>query len=146
MTLIIIVGAGCILLYIVGIKPYVVISGSMEPTIETGSVCFINTKVDYNEIRENDIIAFNMNGTLVTHRVVDISSEGLETRGDANNISDGDKVTSANYFGKNIYSIPKVGYTVKAIQSTKGKVICGTCIFLLFMAGLLIGDNNKKAI
>ena len=25
-----------------GIVPYVVLSGSMEPTIETGSVCFIN--------------------------------------------------------------------------------------------------------
>ena len=147
LTLIIIVGAGCIAMYIYGIRPYVVISGSMEPTIKTGSVSFINTKVDFNEIKENDIIAFSMgDGTLVTHRVIDITSDGFETRGDANNVSDGFKTTRENYFGKNVYSIPKVGYTVKAIQSTKGKIICGVCIFLLLMAGLLLGDNNKKAV
>ena len=85
-------------------------------------------------------------GTLVTHRVVKITSDGFETRGDANNVSDGFKTTRENYFGKNVYSIPELGYTVKAIQSTKGKVIGGTCIFLLLVAGFLLGDNNRKAI
>ena len=56
LTLIIIVGAGCIAMYIYGIRPYVVISGSMEPTIKTGSVSFINTKVDFNSD-----VAFNSN-------------------------------------------------------------------------------------
>ena len=32
-----------IVAYLIGIKTYVVLSGSMEPTLKTGSVCFINT-------------------------------------------------------------------------------------------------------
>ena len=42
MMLIIVNGGLFLILYAFGIVPYVVLSGSMEPTIETGSVCFIN--------------------------------------------------------------------------------------------------------
>ena len=65
-TLIIVVGGMFLGLYILGFKPYVVLSGSMEPTIKTGSLCIINQNVKYNEIKEKDIIAFRFNnGTLV---------------------------------------------------------------------------------
>ena len=50
-TLIIIIGGIFLILYICGIVPYVVLSGSMEPTIETGSVCFINRHAKYNSIK-----------------------------------------------------------------------------------------------
>ena len=145
MTLIIVVGGIFIGLYMIGITPYVVLSGSMEPTIKTGSLCFINKHADYDNIKEKDIIAFKSGKkTLVTHRVVSINEEGFETKGDNNNNKDEGIVTKDKYVGKNIFWIPKLGYAVIAIQTTTGKVVGITAIVLLFVAGLLLGEDDKK--
>ena len=144
-TLIIVVGVIFLLLYFLGIKPYVVLSGSMEPTIKTGSLCFINKNTDYSSIKEQDIIAFKLNnGTLVTHRVVNKTSNGLETKGDSNNDLDGVITTKHNYVGKNSFWIPYLGYVFKAFQTTKGKIVYLTIIIVLFMIGLFFGDKPEK--
>ena len=114
-TLIIVVGGIFLVLYLFGIVPYVILSGSMEPTIKTGSLCFINKKVDVQEIKKKDVIAFKLDdGTLVTHRVDKINKDGIITKGDNNKRVDDGVVTANNYVGKNIFWIPKVGYVVMA--------------------------------
>lgn len=144
-TLIIVVGGMFLGLYILGFKPYVVLSGSMEPTIKTGSLCIINQNVKYNEIKEKDIIAFRFNnGTLVTHRVYKKTKNGLTTKGDNNKNTDKNIITKNNYVGKNIFWIPKAGYVVGLVQSTKGKIIFITVIILLLVSGFLFGDDDKK--
>ena len=144
-TLIIVVGVIFVGLYICGITPYVVLSGSMEPTIKTGSLSFINKHVKYEKIKEKDVIAFKMDDeTLVTHRVDEITDNGFVTKGDANDDKDGGIVTRKNYVGKNIFWIPVLGYGVKVVQTTTGKIVFGTCVVLLFMAGLLLGEDKKK--
>lgn len=145
MTLIIIIGIIFIALYVIGIEPFVVVSGSMEPTIHTGSLSFINKHVKYESIKENDIIAFTIGtGDKVTHRVVKITEEGFETKGDANDVSDGVSTTRINFIGKNVFSIPKVGYAVKLIQTKKGKIILVTIIIVILLLGFLMGDNDKS--
>jgi signal peptidase len=144
-TLIISVGGLFLILYICGIVPYVVLSGSMEPTIDTGSLCFINKHEDIKNIKEKDIIAFKLNdGTLVTHRAVEITEEGIITKGDNNEEIDNNYVKKDNYVGKNIFWIPKVGYVVKAFQTTKGKIIGITLIILLVVSSFIFDDNKKK--
>ena len=144
-TIIICVGGLFLILYIFGIVPYVVLSGSMEPTIETGSVCFINKHTKIESIKEKDVIAFKMNdGTLVTHRAIKIDSSGIVTKGDNNKEADSNIVNKVNFVGKNLFWIPKVGYVVKAFQTTKGKIVAGTFIVLLFVSGFLFGDDKKK--
>jgi len=146
-TLIIVVGTIFLALYIFGIKPYVVLSGSMEPTIKTGSLCIINENIKFNNIKEKDIIAFRLDdGTLVTHRVYKITKSGLKTKGDNNKNVDSSKITKKNYVGKNIIWIPKIGYIVSVIQSTTGSIIFITVIILLFVSGLLFGNDDKKKI
>ena len=50
-----------------------------------------------------DIIAYKLNnGTMVTHRVVNVTENGLETKGDNNKVLDGVITTKKNYVGKNI--------------------------------------------
>ncbi len=145
-SLIIILGGLFLILYMYGIVPYVVLSGSMEPTIDTGSVCFINKRVSINDIKENDIIAFKLNdGTLVTHRVNKITDEGIITKGDNNEDVDSNIIKNNNYVGKNIFWVPKVGYVIKALQTTKGKIVTVTFIILLFVSGLLFGENKKES-
>ena len=143
-TLIIILGLIIGGLYVLGIKPYIVLSGSMEPKVPTGSICFINTGVKYDNIKEKDIIAFKVENVLVTHRVVAITEEGMVTKGDANEENDAVITTKENYVGKNIYSIPKVGYVVRAIQTTKGKIIFGTVVVLLLVSAIFFGEVDKK--
>ena len=144
-TIIICVGGLFLILYIFGIVPYVVLSGSMEPTIETGSVCFINKHTKIESIKEKDVIAFKMNdGTLVTHRAIKIDSSGIVTKGDNNKEADSNVVNKVNFVGKNLFWIPKVGYVVKAFQTTKGKIVAGAIIVLLFVSGFLFGDDKKK--
>ncbi len=143
-TLIIVVGVIFIGLYIFGITPYVVLSGSMEPTIKTGSLCFINKHAKYEDIKEKDIVAFRLGEeTLVTHRVVSINETEFVTKGDNNDEEDG--ATKKEYYvGKNIFWIPVLGYGIRLIQTTTGKIVLGTFAILLFAAGLLLGEDDKK--
>ena len=143
-TAILIFGTLFITLFAIGIEPYVVESGSMEPTIQTGSLSFVNKHVDYSSINENDIIAFKLSsGKKATHRVVKKTDEGFETKGDNNDVSDAFLTTENNYVGKNIFSIPKLGYAVMLIQTTKGKIILGTVILVLLILGFLFGEDKK---
>ena len=87
-------------LMLLGFRPYIVLSGSMEPALHVG-----------------DIIAYEAgNGALVTHRVITITAQGMETKGDANEVSDGITTTKENFHGKTIGSIPGIGYIVKSVK------------------------------
>ena len=144
-TLIIVIGGLFLILYICGIVPYVVLSGSMEPKIQTGSLCFINKNAKFNSIKKKDIIAYKMkDGTLVTHRVVDITNKGFITKGDNNKIKDKEIVNKNNYIGKNIFWIPKIGYVIRVFQSTRGKIIFITSLIVLLVFGLLFGEGKKE--
>jgi signal peptidase len=144
-SIIIIVGTLFVILFAVGIQPFVVESGSMEPAIKTGSLCFINKKSPYEDIKKGDIIAFKIpSGAYVTHRVVEINNKGIITKGDANMNVDNVVTTQETYLGKNFFSIPKCGVIVKKIQTTPGKIIVATFILVLFIAGILLGEPSKK--
>lgn len=94
-------------LYLAGIKTYFVRSGSMEPEIHTGSICIVNTHKAYEKIKIGDIVAYQSAlGIPVTHRVIRITEAGFETKGDANDLSDGIAVTPQNYLGQTCFSVP----------------------------------------
>ena len=119
----------------------------MEPALHKGSLCFINKHIKYENIKENDIIAFNLKtGEKVTHRVIHITDQGFETKGDFNNSSDGISTTKNNYIGKNIFSIPKLGYIISLTQTSLGKIILwiATVIILLSIILLRNKKNNPK--
>lgn len=100
-----------------GIRPLTVMSGSMEPSIKTGSVAIIETNLtDFNEIEKGDIITFDIGGSFVTHRAVDITEDGVYTKGDANNARDLWIVTDDNYYGKQLFSVPIIGYIAVFIR------------------------------
>lgn len=117
----------------------------MSPTIEPGSLSFINKHIRYENIEENDVIAYTIStGDKVTHRVISITSDGFETKGDSNDLSDGVSVTQKNYIGKNVFSIPKLGYVIKIIQTQNGKIILIAVIILLLISGFLSDIKEKR--
>ncbi len=92
------------------LRPYVVLSGSMEPDYPTGSVILTNTTPD--EIGTQDVITYRTGGQLITHRVVRMNEEGYVTKGDNNPTEDPGTVSPDQVVGKVISCIPYVGYLV----------------------------------
>lgn len=123
-----------------GWRTEVVISGSMEPVIQAGSVVVVRPIVP-DTIRKGDIIMFSSVDmtSLTTHRVVDIKSEHrlqFITRGDANNNSDITPVTPGKIEGIVALSIPYLGLLVQFIKTPLGFTLC-----FLIPAVLLIGHE-----
>ena len=98
-------------------NPVVVLTGSMEPTYDVGSVIYYK-KVPKEEIKQGDVITFTLkDNTFVTHRVNKVEDNDMyETKGDANESPDIDKVSYDNVKGKvqKLY-IPYVGYYINFI-------------------------------
>lgn len=114
-----------------------VLSGSMDPSIKTGSVAIIETNLtDFKNIEKGDIITFDIGGSLVTHRAVDITEDGVYTKGDANNARDPWIVTDTNYYGKELFSVPYIGFLVVFIRQhiiVTVLVIIAICLLAKFL-------------
>ncbi|MBI5033360.1 MAG: signal peptidase I [Chloroflexi bacterium] len=100
-----------------GLHPFVVLSGSMEPTIHTGSIVLSQTTTP-TELQAGDVIAFNPRAEAalpVVHRIVTIEERNgtryATTRGDANTDEDAEIALSSAVLKVN-GSIPFVGYAV----------------------------------
>lgn len=123
------IAAGSMLLC--GIRPYITMSGSMEPEIKTGSICFVNTRASFYQVEEGDVIAFQTpSGTLVTHRVIGTEEQGriLVTKGDNNDVEDGATTTVENFRGETVFSIPYLGYALAMLQKPWCKILVGSMI------------------
>lgn len=117
---------------IFSIKPYVVLSGSMEPSIPTGALVFVDTKFPVDLLKPSDIIAFHLDdNTVVTHRIQDKTSTGFVTKGDANSTADWNEVPISKVIGKSIFAVPKLGFFLSLTR---------TIGFYFFLAGFLLFD------
>lgn len=102
---------------VIGAKPVVVLSGSMRPTFEVGTIIYYK-HVPQQEIAKDDIITYQMGDELVTHRVARIQNSEYVTKGDANNVEDGKTVPYSAVQGKvGGLAIPFLGYGVQYINS-----------------------------
>lgn len=108
---------------------YIVSSGSMEPTIQTGSVAFVKP-ILANEIKKGDIVTFtspkDINQTIL-HRIfkVDKSKNNLffQTKGDDNNAPDNWKVSASGIRGKYFFSIPLLGHIAAFMKKPLGFIL-----------------------
>ena len=113
-----------------GYEIYNVLSGSMEPAIPVGSIVYVK-ETDPAEIAENDVIAFNSMGTVVTHRVTrnDVVEGEFVTKGDANEAEDLWTVDYDDLIGKVSFHAPVLGSLMEMYTTGIGK------IYLLLVAG-----------
>lgn len=126
-----------------GLTGVTIQTGSMAPNAEVGDYVVIKLpKVD--EIQEGDIITFKDNNILVTHRVETIVEENgrkaFSTKGDANNTTDENLVYLDNIVGVSVLVVPKLGLVFNWITSTKGMIILGAIILILFF----LPDKKKN--
>lgn len=93
---------------IFGYTNAVVLSGSMEPSINVGDMLFVKKQGSY---QVGDIVAFipKERNIWVTHRIIAEDNEGFQTKGDNNNSADLNKVNKDDIIGRVVFHIPKVG-------------------------------------
>lgn len=120
---------------------YVVLSGSMSPTFDTGSIIGV-VKAAPEVVQVGDIITFKSpedQEKIITHRVVDVENKNGQlqfiTRGDANNANDQAPLPATNLIGKEQFAIPYGGYVTNFASSKKGLLVLIVIPALLVIAG-----------
>ena len=128
---------------------YVVVSGSMIPTINIGDIVIIkNNSFDtsFNNLKVGDIIVFRApeaktedgKPKVIVHRIAEIGNffqkEFIRTKGDANPYSIPGidyPLFTENYVGKVVYAVPKIGTISMIITPPINYVIMAIIIGLL---------------
>jgi len=135
-----------------GLKIYSVQSGSMEPSIYTGSIV-ISVPTDNYQLR--DIITFkaekdrldNNPKYITTHRIYEIKvidgQENYITKGDANNTPDIVPTSKDLVLGKTIFSIPLLGYLVAFAKTREGLIFLVIIPATIIIYSELISIKNE---
>ncbi|MFI3327315.1 MAG: signal peptidase I [Clostridia bacterium] len=131
---------------LIGFTPYAVLSGSMEPLYETGSVVYVK-EVQSESITVGDTITFYMTDstTVVTHQVVEIDNENgyYYTQGLANDTADSTPVTTDRIIGKVVFGIPYLGYISDYVTSPPWIYII-IAVMLIWIIIVYMVDISKK--
>ncbi|MCK9401661.1 MAG: signal peptidase I [Bacteroidales bacterium] len=142
--------AGFALLFIISIFPITgnikimsVLSGSMEPSIHTGSIVVVKPSSEY---KVGDVITFgriSKTQTPTTHRIHEMKVVGGETiyitKGDANNAPDTKEITGKDIVGKVLFTAPYVGYAVNTAKKPFGFML-----IIIVPAMIIIWDETKN--
>lgn len=135
-----------------GFMMFRVVTGSMEPTISTGAL-LVAQDVEIESIQANDIVCFRTQvseiwGKIVTHRVIrvmesEIGGVLLETKGDANLVSDIYLVDRTNFVGKVIWYTGDGSVLAGALSMFTNKIgFLGCIVFpILIIAGMILKDS-----
>ncbi|WP_339799892.1 signal peptidase I [Paenibacillus sp. FSL R5-0744] len=117
-----------------------VLSGSMEPGIQTGSIVALKPGGDMNRFKKGDVITFrNEENLLITHRVVEATMNNAtgeamyRTKGDNNDAPDMNPTSSTNVVAEYTgVTVPYVGYAMNFAVSKAGSVV------LMIVPGLML--------
>ena len=109
-----------------GHQLFIIIGGSMEPTIPIGSLAVV-TPVDATTLAVGDVVTIRAdNGVVVTHRVSRVvdSAEGrfFEIKGDANASPDGSLVPARAIVGAAAQYVPYAGYAQDFLSKIAGLI------------------------
>ena len=118
---------------LLGYKAYIITTDSMTPSINAGDVIIVK-KVQEEKLQVGDVITFQKQDKVITHRITNIEEQDgkkvYTTKGDNNNLEDNETIEYANIEGKNVLTIPKLGYIIHTLENQ--------IVFLLIVLILLI--------
>lgn len=117
-------------LYVAGVIPYrvfIVHTGSMEPTIPSGSAVIVRT----GQYHVGQPVTFNLYRTTVTHRLVNVDQYGnITTKGDANSTNDPQHPPKINIVGGVVAAPRHAGWWLYYV----GRTPTGALSILLFIS------------
>lgn len=106
---------------VLGYRFYIVLTGSMEPTIDVGDIVIVK-EILKEQVEVNEIITFRSKNTrnITTHRAIEIINISGDikyiTKGDANNVQDPSLVDGELLVGKVVKVIPRIGIIIGWIK------------------------------
>jgi signal peptidase len=135
-------------------RTYTVLSGSMEPTIDTGAVV-VAVPAPGSTLRVGDIVTVSPPGRPdepVTHRVVTVQDEQdgrtFTTKGDANAVPDPWTLRASGTGWRYAFSIPWVGYAFQLLQGGPGRLaiiaIPVLVLVAVFLREIWATPNGRK--
>lgn len=108
-------------------KVKIVMSGSMEPAIHTGSIIVIKPETQY---KIGDVITFGKDtkkDVPTTHRIAEMRAEEgkyiYRTKGDANKSEDVKEISESEVIGKVFFSVPFLGFVLDFAKKPLGFVL-----------------------
>lgn len=131
-----------------GYKSFIIISGSMEPTIMTGDAIFVK-EVPESEIKVNDIISFKEKDgeNITTHRIIEIKEEDgikkYKTKGDNNNAEDKNLTTYNQIEGKYLFKINNFGTISNILQNKIFLIILSILIIFIYWYSKRLKDKKQ---
>lgn len=134
---------------IIGIKPFIVLTGSMEPVINAGDLVIVK-EVKENELKINDIIAFRYTkeDVVLIHRIVGIEeNEGktlFRTKGDNNETEDKLSIEYKNIEGIYSFRLSKIGAIAIFIRTQQGIAILLLSITTIFILWQFIKSLKRE--
>ncbi len=120
-----------------GYSIFQVKTGSMSGTMEIGDVIIV--KLTKN-IEQNDIITYEQENVLITHRIIKKEGENLVTKGDSNNVED-DPITTEKVIGKVVYIFKNVEIWKSVLKTPEVYILIITTMVLFVITSLI---ENKK--
>lgn len=132
---------------VLGWTPRIVVSGSMEPAVPTGSIAYTSRQIPQDRIKKGDIIAYRLSDEIpVLHRVTETNREAETwiTKGDANESRDIGVVSYGQYLGKMIFYIPYAGYGWLVLQKKTMRIFAAGVGILLLELQLMEQKKTGK--
>lgn len=118
----------------------IVKSGSMEPTIRTGSIVIVKSEISY---AVGDIVTFGEDTRRqipTTHRIAEVFQKNgqtyYHTKGDANEEADPSETPESTVIGKVVFAVPYGGYILDFARQP-----IGFTFLIGIPAGLIIIDE-----
>lgn len=123
-----------------GEKPLVILSGSMEPILKVGGILYYKEE-NINDFNEGDVLVYQLNDHIISHRIVKVLDDSFITKGDNNKSIDIYEVLNCQILGKGTnWSIPYIGYYADFIYNHKYLLVIAAG--LIFMD--ILYDNMKE--
>lgn len=135
--------------FLLGYRPVLVLTGSMEPYMKTNGLVLTKAVSDIDELAVGDVITYhveNLEGKLlrITHRIIEIDGEKIYTKGDNNSVDDGFPLTIENVEAKVVAVANWTAWFVAKWQSsTAGKVMLISLVVGVILLYFCIKDAIK---
>lgn len=122
-----------------GYSLFQVKTGSMSGTIEIGDIVIVKLT---KEVEKEDIITYEHEKILITHRVIEKHGDNLITKGDANNAED-KPITTDEVIGKVAYTIKNVEIWQKVLKTPEVYISIILTLILFGITGI-VGNSKKE--
>jgi signal peptidase len=128
-----------------GWRGQIILSGSMQPSITAGSL-ILTKRLPQKDYQVGDVVTFfsrDRQKGLVTHRIIGLKNNQqgipvMETKGDANTNGDPWQIGLGNIVGKEMVSIPYLGYLLSPVGTRLGFSVLAPLFFFIFVYPELI--------